>query len=147
MNIKQGLKAKNKLTAELKELTKLLHDNNSVEESTTRRFDVLELVTQIQETSRELVNLKAKIHRANAPMFEKIFALAELKGQIKDLRKMSTEEGRVSSRYSSVVEVKTVVLTSLDVRSMVKKLESEIETIQDELDLFNATTSIEGGPL
>lgn len=142
MNIKQALKAKNKLVAEIKELNMLLHNNNSVEESTVRRFDILELVKQIEEASYELVALKAKIHRANTPVFEKIFTMAELKGRVKELKKLSTEEGKISSRYSGIVETKSVVLTALDVRSMVKDLESKIETIQDELDVHNATTSI-----
>lgn len=142
MNIKQALKAKNKLVAEIKELNMLLHNNNSVEESTVRRFDILELVKQIEEASYELVALKAKIHRANTPVFEKIFTMAELKGRVKELKKLSTEEGKVAARYSGIVETKSVVLTALDVRSMVKQLESMIETIQDELDVHNATTNI-----
>ena len=47
MNIKQALKAKNKLVAEIKELNTLLQNNNSVEESAIRRFDVNELVKQM----------------------------------------------------------------------------------------------------
>jgi hypothetical protein len=142
MNIKQALKAKNKLVAEIKELHTLLQNNNSVEESTVRRFNVNRLVEQIQQDSKELVALKAKIHRANAPVFEKIFTMAELKGQVKELRKLSTEEGKVSARYSGTVETKSVILTALDVRNMIKGLESQIESIQDELDVHNATTNI-----
>ena len=142
MNIKQALKAKNKLVAEIKELHMLLQNNNSVEESTVRRFNVNGLVEQIQQASKELVALKAKIHKANVPVFEKIFTMAELKGQVKELRKLSTEEGKVSARYSGIVETKSVVLTALDVRNMIKGLESEIESIQDELDVHNATTNI-----
>ena len=142
MNIKQALKAKNKLVAEIKELNTLLQNNNSVEESAIRRFDVNELVKQIEQASVELVTLKANIHRANTPVFEKIFTMAELKGRVKELRKLSTEEGKISSRYSGTVETKSVILTALDIRSMVKGLESKIENIQDELDVHNATTNI-----
>lgn len=142
MNIKQALKAKNKLVAEIKELNMLLQQNNSMEESATRRFDVKELVENIKQTSEELITLKAKIHRANVSVFEKIFTMAELKGRVKELKKLSTEEGKISSRYSGTVETKSVVLTALDVRNMVKDLESQIEKIQDELDVHNATTTI-----
>ena len=142
MNIKQALKAKNKLVAEIKELSMLLHNNNSMEESATRRFDVNKLVEQIQETAKDLVSLKARIHRGNVSVFEKIFMMAELKGQVKELKKLSTEEGKISSRYSGTVETKSVVLTALDVRNMIKDLESQIEKIQDELDVHNATTTI-----
>ena len=73
---------------------------------------------RIHTLSNELVELKAQIHKANQPVYDKIFALAELKGMIKELKKVSTEEGKVSERYGSVVSVKEVELNVTDIDSI-----------------------------
>ena len=142
MNIKQALKAKNKLVAEIKELNEIVKNNNSMEEGNPRRFDVKETLNKVQVLTDQLVSLKARIHRANAPVFEEIFAMAELKGQIKELKKLPTDEGKVVERYGSGVSIKEVAINAAEVRSMVKDLEARIESIQDTLDVHNATTTI-----
>jgi hypothetical protein len=88
------------------------------------------------------VELKAKIHRANQPVYDKIFQLAELKGMIKELKKVPTDEGKQDSRYGSVVSVKEVELNIVDVEAIVEKLQTQIEEIQNELDIHNSNTNI-----
>lgn len=146
INIKQALKVKNKLVGEIKELNEIINHNNSIEEGNPRRFDIMETWIKISELTEELVALKANIHRANAPVFEEIFAMAELKGQIKELKRLPTQEGKVTERYGSGLSVKEVAINAAEVRSMVRALENRIESIQNTLDVHNATTwlSIEG---
>jgi hypothetical protein len=86
--------------------------------------------------------LKTQIHRANAPVYDKIFALAELKGMIKELKKVPTDEGKSSDRYSSIPSVKEVELNVTDIDNSISILETQIEELQNELDVHNATTNI-----
>jgi len=142
MNVKQALKAKNKLVTDLKAQYEILKKYNSIEEGNPRRYSMQNTLDKIHQLSNELVELKSRIHKANQPVYEKIFALSELKGMIKELRKVPTQEGKSSDRYSSVVSVKVVELDVVTIDDIVKELESKIESLQDELDVHNATTQI-----
>jgi hypothetical protein len=142
MNVKQALKVKNKLVTDLKTQYQILQKYNSIEEGNTRRYSMTNALAKIKTLQTELVGLKTQIHRANAPVYDKIFALAELKGMIKELKKVPTDEGKQDSRYGSVVSVKEVELSIVDVEAIVEKLQLQIEELQNELDVHNATTNI-----
>jgi hypothetical protein len=142
MNVSQALKQKNKLTVELKKQYQIAQKFNSQEEGNIRRYSVQDALDKAAELTMELTDLKTKIHLANAPVYDKIFRMAELKGRIKELRKIPTEEGKAESRYSSVVSVKEVEINITQLDEMVQTLEARIEEIQAELDVHNATTQI-----
>ena len=142
MNVKQALKVKNKLVTEMKAAYGILQKYNSIEEGNPRRYSMTNTLEKIKTLQAELVDLKTKIHKANQPVYDKIFALAELKGMIKELKKVSTEEGKVNERYGSVVSVKEVELNVTDIDAAIAVLESQIEGLQNELDVHNATTQI-----
>ena len=142
MNVSQALKQKNKLTVELKKQYQIAQKFNSQEEGNIRRYSVQDALDKAAELTMELTDLKTKIHLANAPVYDKIFRMAELKGRIKELRKIPTEEGKTEARYSSVVSVKEVEINITQLDEMVQTLEARIEEIQAELDVHNATTQI-----
>ena len=142
MNVKQALKVKNKLVTDLKANFEILKKYNSIEEGNPRRYSMEETLDKITTLSNELVELKAQIHRANAPVYDKIFALAELKGLVKELKKVPTEEGQQTERYGSVVSVKEVELNIVDIQKKVDILTVKIEELQNELDIHNANTNI-----
>ena len=142
MNVSQALKQKNKLTVELKKQYQIAQKFNSQEEGNIRRYSVQDALDKAAELTIELTDLKTKIPLANAPVYDKIFRMAELKGRIKELRKIPTEEGKAESRYSSVVSVKEVEINITQLDELVQTLEARIEEIQAELDVHNATTQI-----
>ena len=142
MNVKQALKAKTKITTRINELYSLAKSYNSFEEGNPRRYSVVGLLNEAEELTKELVDLKARIHTANQPVYGKIFLMAELKGRVKNLKAISCEEGKVTERYGSTVAVKEVEMDIVQRDAMVKQLEAQIEQLQDELDVHNATTTI-----
>jgi hypothetical protein len=75
-------------------------------------------------------------------VYDKIFALAELKGMIKELKKVPTDEGKSSDRYSSIPSVKEVELNIVDIQDKVDMISVKIEEIQNELDIHNLNTNI-----
>jgi chromosome segregation ATPase len=99
-------------------------------------------LAKIKTLQAELVVLKTQIHRANSPVYDKIFALAELKGMIKELKKVPTDEGKQTERYGSVQSIKEVELNVTDIDNSISILETQIEELQNELDIHNATTNI-----
>ncbi len=142
MNIKQALKLKNKLVANIKEGYSIIHSQNSIEKGNPRRYSVKDKLDEVMKYTNELVEIKRHIHNANQPVFEKIFLMAELKGMVKELKKMSVEEGKQLSGYRALAEEKEVEMNIAERDARVKELEETIERIQDELDVFNATTEI-----
>jgi hypothetical protein len=143
MNIKQALKQKNKLVAQIKEQYQIAKDYNSIEKGNPRRFSVIDALAEAENLTKELVELKARIHAANAPVYGKIFEMSELKSTVKELKSIPTVEGKVSGRYgSSVPEEKSVEIDAKTMSNMIKSLEKRIEALQDELDIHNATTTI-----
>jgi hypothetical protein len=144
MTIKQALKQKNKLIKQIGENTKLMQEYNSIEVGNERPYSSIILLAQITEGTKELANLKSKIHIANAPVLEDIFLMSELKSIAQSLKKMDCTEGKSNrDRYRLESEsVKTSEISLVRRNETIKELETRIEEIQDRLDVFNATTQI-----
>ena len=144
MNINKALKEKNKLVKSILERSKRITDENSVIVGAVRNYSPTVELDVMMEEIDELVNLKASIHKANAEVYDKIFRLSELKNLAKTLRGVSTQEGNVNrGRYgdTTIMTYESEIKTS-EKDSMIKNIEFQIETLQDELDAHNATKSI-----
>ena len=142
MNIKQALKEKNKLVKRNDEAWRKVQQYNSIEEGTTRAYDPLVALDEWKKGVEELVELKTKIHRANAKVYDKIFRLAELKSLVKQLRSIDCTAGKVSNYRSTEPIIKVAAIGIVERDTMVKEYEAEIEKLQEELDAHNAKTKI-----
>ena len=142
MNIKQALKLKNKLVTQIKEQYEIAKAHNSIEQGNPRRYSAVAAINKAEELSNELAELKTKIHLANAPVYDLIFQMSELKNQIKQLKSIPVDEGKVTERYGSVTAIKEVELNIAERDNLVKVLENKIEVIQDKLDTHNAITEL-----
>jgi len=144
MKVKQALKLKNKLVQELNDLTVKLNQNNSVIDGNTRDYSTKALLAEIYSKVDELTILKTRIHRANAPVYDKIFLLGELKSMVKNLRTLDCTNGFSVDYYSrnDSKTLKNSEISSLERDNEIKFLTSRIDEIQDELDEFNTITEI-----
>lgn len=142
MNVSQALKQKNKLAVELKKQYTIAQRFNQIEEGNIRRYSVQEALDKAVGLTLELTELKTKIHLANAPVYGKIFRMAELKSRIKELKQIPTQEGKQAGSYGSNETVKEVEINIAEIDKMIEHLESQIEEIQSELDIHNSTTQI-----
>ena len=145
MTIKQALKHKNKLSKKISEEILKVSRYNSVEVGSVRPYDVLKSYDNYIRMIDELIDLKNKIHLANAPVYYQIFRLSELKGLVSNLKQIDCSEGKVSSRYRSMgeePEIKTSIISITQRDGTIENYEAEIEKIQEELDQHNSTTFI-----
>ena len=145
MTIKQALKYKNKLTQKINEAFTKVKLYNSIEDGQIRPYDVEQCMDEYFQLTRELVELKTKIHTANHPVYSKIFEMSELKSQVSKLKDLDCSEGKVRSYHRIVDDStinKTTVISIVERDSMVSKLEEMIESIQEQLDSHNAITHI-----
>ena len=145
MKLAKALKQKNKLAGEVAQLKELLTQQNS--RSTKQKFDYnnQEVLTNLRAKIDELVATKAAIGAANAEVYPKIFRLAELKGLVTVLKGISTKEGvyAESLGYAQSVEVEYVAqIKKAEADRLVEELEKEIQELQDALDEFNFTRSV-----
>ena len=142
MTIAQALKEKNKIGAKLSKHWTKLQSENSMIEGSTRSYDPLILLKEIDEMTQNLIELKTKIHTASSGVRSKIFRMSELKSYITHLKLVSTKDGYVKDRYDNSVINMEAVIKTIEIDALLEKKEAEIEKIQEELDIFNHQTSI-----
>jgi hypothetical protein len=143
MKVKQALKYKKKLASKMNQEFSKVQMYNSVEEGSTRVYDVVESMRNWLTMSEELVELKTKLHLANAPVYGKIFRMSELKSQLSNLKQLDCVDGKHFDRYGrGEAVVKSAKISVLEKDQLVLTIEEEIERLQEELDEHNATTSI-----
>jgi hypothetical protein len=147
MNIKQGLKLKNKLVLQVNENYQKVSTYNSVEEGTKKPYDTREALEAYNSSVNELVALKTKIHRANAPVYDKIFRLSELKSMATRLKSLNCQEGKVTQRgrFVDVTAPPVMMVAEIGIverDNIIKYIESQIEDIQEILDTHNSVTEI-----
>ncbi len=145
MNIKQALKKKNKLVGLMTEEFYKATQYNVVDEGNPRPYSATEAIGKWMQLSNELIVLKAKIHKANQPVYYQIFELSELKSQVKLLKSLNCTSGKVSGGRWGEGDpvVKHAEINVVEKDQMVKNLESRIEQLQDELDQWNHNTLID----
>jgi hypothetical protein len=145
MNIKQALKKKNKLAGMIAEEFQRASHYNVIEEGNPRPYSATEAIGKWMQLINELIVLKTQIHKANLPVYDKIFEMSELKGQVKYLKTLNCTSGKVSGgRWGEGEPVmKHAEINVVERDSMIKNIESRIEQLQDELDQWNHNTIID----
>ena len=146
MKIAKALKLKNQMAGEVAQLKELLAKQNS--RSTKQKFDYdnREVLAGLRVKVAELVKVKAALAVANAEIYEKIFRLAELKGLVVALTGLDTKagvfhEGRGFGEAAYEIEY-VAQLGKVEVDKLVVELNAEIQALQDALDEFNFTRSV-----
>lgn len=145
MNIKQALKKKNKLVGMMTEEFFKATQYNVVDEGNPRPYSATEAIGKWMQLSNELIVLKTQIHKANIPVYDKIFELSELKSQVKLLKSLNCTAGKIAGgRWGDGESViKHAEINVVEKDKMVKELESRIERLQEELDQWNHNTLID----
>jgi len=146
MKLAKALKLKNQLAGEVAQLKDLLAKQNV--RSTKQKFDYQnrEILAQLRAKIDELIQVKAALGAANADIYEKIFRLAELKGLVATLGGLDTKagvfhEGGQFGQASHEIEY-VAQLGKVDVDKLVADLKVEIQALQDALDEFNFTRTL-----
>jgi len=141
MNLTKALKHKKKLVKQIDEAFIRFGRFNSVQEGSVG-YDPEQAYNRWVELTDELIDLKAKIHTANAGIANKIFKLGELKNMAARLRNVDTREGTIKDTYSDTSIEYTVYMNLFARDARVAELEEQIETLQEEIEAYNALTKI-----
>lgn len=155
INLAQALKQKNRLAGEVARLREIVQRENSRKEKQAIRADVRATFEEAVRRSRELAAFKGRVAAANAGetdlsrgIYGKLNLQAELRGLIAFLKSLNTKEGEevenvgFLSRENAVVTVYVAEINRTEVDRLAAAWQKEIESLQDEIDEFNATTRI-----
>jgi len=142
MNLTKALKHKKKLVKQIDGMFIRFSKFNSTVKGSTGYAPSVAYEEWLRLTN-ELIDLKTKIHIANAGIANKIFKLGELKSMASKLHNVETKEGLHRDRYGDGEAIEYVAYMNLfDRDTKVKELEEQIETLQEEIEAYNALTMI-----
>lgn len=142
MNLAKALKVKNKKLAEYNKTLQKVVAYNSYDVTSKKDYNAKGLLQQAEIQLQLYVDFKTAIHKASEPVRHKIFMIGELKALLSRIHSLSTSEGLVRDRYSSEGATYAADISQLEKDAKIEELETAIESLQDELDYFNATTEI-----
>lgn len=145
ISIAKALKLKARLAGRLTVVTNDILKYNSVEEGQFSTFNVAEAYNLRNSIVEALISLKTAIATANLPILSKIYTLSEKKAELVMLTALPTTDGVKSSEYSTNSVTYKATYTKQKVDTLRRKLEREIDIIQDELDSFNHSTKLQVG--
>ena len=149
VNLAKALKIKNRLAGELKRLQQLLVRENSklVGASGMSELECVNTYIAIVETTNKLVAVKTEIAKANVGIYKQINSIAELKGLIAFCATVPTNDGKIKEeagwREATVFSEYKAVYTKASFDKFSQKASEEIDTLQDEIDVYNATTQVD----
>ena len=145
MKLSKALKEKNRIAGEINRLKTLISRENSRDVKSSSTVDVASLWINLLNTTEKLIKVKTEIFKANVGIYDKIVRMAELKGRSAWLSSINTNNEKIENPYGTnimVTEYKACFKLE-DVDRMTKDLQDEIAKLQDEIDEYNATVSID----
>jgi hypothetical protein len=145
INLAKALRVKNSLVNKLATTKRLVTDRNSYNIINPPKFNVKEEMAKVEQLTENLVELKTKISVANKEIAEQLHLMEELKSTIKFLTSIDTKEGKHGDVYgdSDKIQEFAVTYTERDILEGIEKFQKQIEEIQDQINKFNFTKTIE----
>lgn len=143
-----ALKIKNRFAGEVKRLQTILARENSRSEFNNSTIDVSKVTSELDTAVESLIKVKSAIAKANAEIYEKIERMSEFKAQINFYNSIPTLDELViaSPRRGASAELRTQYTAfhkKSDVDRITKELQTKIESLQDQIDEYNASTFVE----
>ena len=146
MKLTKALKLKNQLAGEVAELKVRLTSQNSRPSTVPFDYDANQVLADLRAKLDALIEVKSAIAVTNAPLYPRIFRLAELKGLVATLKSLDVRNGlfKEGGGYAqSAYDIEyTAQIRKPAVDALVTELEAEISVLQDVLDEFNHQTSV-----
>lgn len=145
MNLTRALKEKNRLIKKITTVRNQIVSSNVSLKENPFPYNMEILQTNYSTLIDILINMKVAIQIANQPILEKIYALSELKSASSMFSQMDTKEGMHETGGYGASELREyeVQINRSQLDSRVEDLQTEIDALQDKIDEFNATTTID----
>ena len=147
VTLAKALSVKNRLAGRLAQARTNIETYNSVlagqrDDEGRATVDVRAEYERLLMLQEGLVTVKAAIQRANAVIYEDVLRLGEKKALVQILSGLNTKHGSEPG-FNGVEYRYTATITKPEVLEMVRRLEAEIDKLQDKLNHFNANVTVE----
>ena len=145
VSLARALKERSRLAGKLKRDMSILNQENSAIRGSERAFDLHAVYAECNMLFRQLVELKQIIAAANAPIAGKLVEMGETKSMIAQLRNVDTTVGyKARNSYGAgEMDYMEVVFGAAELTAAADELQARVETLQDEIDEFNALTKVD----
>jgi hypothetical protein len=146
VSLAKALSIKNRLAGRLAQAKSNVETYNSVlagqREAGASTVDLRAEFEKYLVLQEAMVVVKAAIQRANVPIYEDVLRLAEKKALLAMLGTLNTKHG-TEPGYAGVEFRYVATITKPEVLEFAKKVEAEVDQIQDVLTQYNASTTVE----
>jgi hypothetical protein len=147
VTLAKALSVKNRLAGRLSQARSNIETYNSVlagqrDETGQATVDVRAEFERMLMLQEALVAVKAAIQRANAPVYEEVLRLGEKKALLQMLATLNTKHGSEPG-YNGVEYRYVATILKPEALEMVRRLEAEVDKLQDKLNQFNIATRVE----
>lgn len=143
ISLRKALQTKKTLVGDIAKLRANITKFNS-QRTPNPHVDVHALISEYQDKTTKLMNLKTAITKANIGIYSEIVMAEEFKSQIALFESLDTDEEGLEYRAGEAVKyTKTVAINYAKKMDYVKTLRTELEEILDKIDGFNTNTMIE----
>lgn len=148
INLAKALKVKNQLIKKINDCKGLIMRHNSYDSRNPPEFDIQQEYINLFTYTEQLAKLKAQITVANAAIADKLHSQAEYRSLITVIATFPTENGAIEvDNHTYGGQSKTITKEATVTAKVIKissdSLTAKINKLQDEIDAFNALTTIE----
>jgi hypothetical protein len=147
VTLAKALSVKNRLAGRLAQARSNIETYNSVlagqrDVEGRATVDVRAEYERLLRLQEGLVAVKAAIQQANAGIYEGVLRLGEKKALVQMLNGLNTRHG-AEPGFNGVEYRYTATITKPEALEVVRRLEAEIDELQDSLNAYNASTRVE----
>ena len=145
MTVARALKEKSRIITKLSEVRSTISRYNSVDLGTRRPVLVKDCLEKAGVLEENLMRIKVALHEANLGIARQLAELMLVRGQISFYEGLDTSEFRmVTDRDDMETKVtRDVVVDKTESLAKVEELKNRLDSIQDEVDEYNATHKVE----
>jgi len=147
MNLSQALKQKNRLAGEIVRQQQILQRENARRNDSASDVERELVWDKILEISKDLGEIKGKITQANVNIYPALELMAELKSRIAFLQTLPKKEGEeiqfIGRDQEKLIYKWDSFINQSKADGMVEVLQEQINELQDKVDAYNATTTID----
>ncbi len=142
MTIAKALKEKERIAAKLKQARQLVARYNSTRSGVVCPVSVKEQYALLVELEEKYTSIKKAIAMANGPVMDKLAEMLVLRGSIVYRDTINTTVAAPGFDSNEIVAF-NVTLSEMDVLNEKQALQERLYALQDELDAYNATHTVE----
>jgi len=145
MTVARALKEKSRIITKISEVRGVASSYNSVDLGTRRPISVKDSIEKVGVLEENLMRIKVALHEANVGIARQLAELMLVRGQIAFYEGLDTSEFRtVTNRDDTETKVtRDVVVSQVEVLAKVEELKNKLDSLQDEVDEYNATHKID----